>query len=43
MIINSGTKEVAQVIGEVDTTNSMRMNLTAQSYSLILETLYPDP
>lgn len=43
MIINSGTKEVAQVIGEVDTTNSMRMNLTAQSYSLILENLYKDP
>lgn len=43
MIINSGTQEVAQVIGEVDTTSSMRMNLTAQSYSLILENLYKDP
>ena len=43
MIINSGTQEVAQVIGEVDTSNTMRMNLTAQSYSLILENLYKDP
>lgn len=43
MIINSGAKEVAVVVGDVDTSNSMRMNLTAQSYSLILENLYKDP
>lgn len=43
MIINSGVTETAKVIGGVDTSNSMRMNLTAQSYSLILENLYKDP
>lgn len=43
MIINSGAKEAAVVVGDVDTSNSMRMNLTAQSYSLILENLYKDP
>lgn len=43
MIINNGVQEKATVIGSVDTSNSMRMNLTAQSYSLILENLYKDP
>ena len=43
MIINNGVQEKATVIGTVDTSNSMRMNLTAQSYSLILENLYKDP
>ena len=43
MIINNGVQETAEVIGGVDTSNSMRMNLNAQSYELLLSNLYSDP
>ena len=43
MIINNGVQEKAEVIGSVDTSNSMRMNLNAQSYELLLSNLYSDP
>lgn len=43
MIINNGKQETAEVIGAVDTSNSMRMNLNAQSYELLLSNLYSDP
>lgn len=43
MIINKGGQEKAEVIGGVDTSNSMRMNLNAQSYELLLSNLYSDP
>ena len=43
MIINNGPQETAEVIGGIDTSNSMRMNLNAQSYELLLSNLYSDP
>ena len=43
MIINNGVQETAEVIGGIDTSNSMRMNLNAQSYELLLSNLYSDP
>lgn len=43
MIINNGVQEKAEVIGNIDTSNSMRMNLNAQSYELLLSNLYSDP
>ena len=42
MIIDKGTSEKAEVFGSVDTSNSMRMNLNAQSYELLLSNLYSD-
>ena len=43
MIIDKGNQEKAEVIGGIDTSNSMRMNLNAQSYELLLSNLYSDP
>lgn len=43
MIINNGVQEKAEVFGSIDTSNSMRMNLNAQSYELLLSNLYSDP
>lgn len=42
MIINQQV-EKAEVFGSVDTSNSMRLNLNAQSYELLLSNLYSDP
>ena len=42
MIINQQV-EKAEVFGGVDTSNSMRLNLNAQSYELLLSNLYSDP
>lgn len=42
MIINQQV-EKAEVFGSVDTSNSMKLNLNAQSYELLLSNLYSDP